>query len=411
VINGPNSYAKIITATTTLTGLGLGSYYVRADSASAPDSIVGSVIDTATVTGTPALLQTHDTTRVTVTYATERHLGGLWVAANNQHSISEFPSAGLHVSDTLVVGDSIGALPGHPSGIAFDSAGNLWVSSYSSDTILMWTAANRATGGQTPDRIIGVAPQGGKAENLAFDKHGNLWIAYCSSGSLAALSPAQLSVSASGVAPSISITATDMSCAWATAFDSTGNLWVADPVSNLLIEFSKAQLGTSGVQMPPVEISDNGTGSVGAPHGLGFDATGTLWVADLGDTINAFSSSELAASGSPTPQTTVVVNGAGELFGAAFDRRGTLWLSDDDFDQLLGMTTAQLTAGGAQTPAVFAVLPNNTGGWSPEQLAFDPMATSPFAPARIRPHPVGASRIPAHPAHPNANRLNRAVGR
>ena len=59
VISGPNGYTKTITSTQTITGLALGSYVIGADSVVTPDSVVGSIVDTGVVTGSPqASLQT-----------------------------------------------------------------------------------------------------------------------------------------------------------------------------------------------------------------------------------------------------------------------------------------------------------------------------------------------------------------
>jgi sugar lactone lactonase YvrE len=395
-ISGPKSYSKSISSTTTLTGLVAGNYTIVADSAMGPDSIVGTVIDTGSVSGSPAAVVSHDTVHVTITYANKRRIGGVWIAPNDPVSTAEFSTKGLYATDTLVAGDTIGGLPGSPAGVALDASANMWMSSYNSDSILMWTPASRAAGTQAADRGIGIAPTGGRAENIAFDSHGNLWITYCSSGSIVALSAAQQAASAGQVTPSVKVTATDLACAWAIAFDANGNAWVADPNNNLVMEFTTAQLSAGGAQTPAVEISDDGSGSLDGPFGLAFDAHGTLWVANGSDSVSGFLSNQLSASGSPHPGTRIQVDSASFVDGAAFDDRGTLWLADCDNDRLLALTSAQLSTGGSLTPSVMAQLPATTTGWCPEQIAFDPMATSPLlGPQRVRHGGAAMIRIAA----------------
>jgi hypothetical protein len=61
-------------------------------------------------------------------------------------------------------------------------------------------------------------------------------------------------------------------------------------------------------------------GSLSAPSGLAFDASGDLWVAnDISRTVVEFGASQLAASGAPTPIVTLSGSALSAPRGLAFD--------------------------------------------------------------------------------------------
>jgi sugar lactone lactonase YvrE len=401
-IAGPKGYTTTITASTTLTGLAMGTYTFTADSAVGPDSIVGTVLDTAAVAGSPATLSTHDTAHVTVTYAAKRHIGGIWVAPNRVSILAVYSSSQLHASDTLVAGDTISGFAGGPAGLAIDGAGNMWEAAFNSTSINMWTAAQRASGAQTPTVTL-IDPALGSPENLTFDSNGNLWLADCG-GSIVAFSAAQQAASNAGVTPAITMTSGAFQCPWSIAFDASGNAWVADLGAQALLQFTAAQVAAGGSQTPGVTIT---SGASFSPFGVSFDANGTLWT-DFGNSVAGYAANQLTATGSPTPQWLVTITGGGQLFGQAFDHRGTLWVSDVGNEALLGLTSAQLTAGGAQVPAVTLQLPASQT-WQPEQPVFDSFTATTLSASRVRPttKPL-AHQMRARHAYVNPN-LERAL--
>jgi hypothetical protein len=110
------------------------------------------------------------------------------------------------------------------------------------------------------------------------------------------------------------------------AFDPAGDLWVANENSSNLVEFTRSQFRTPNAG-PSVTISST-TGAFVNPFGMAFDRGGNL----LGGWGNAegrvfeYTREQLAASGSPTPQTTIS-DFRGPLLGDGFDASGDLWVT------------------------------------------------------------------------------------
>jgi sugar lactone lactonase YvrE len=381
VITGPKSYSKTITATQTLTGLALGSYTIVADSAVGPDAVVGTNVDTGTVTGSPSIVVNATTSTVTVSYAMKRHVGGMWIANNDTQTIPELASSQLRSSGTAVPAETLGTHLSAPAGLAIDASGNMWESSWQKDSLVMYSPAARNAGaGAAPTTAI-MSTALSSAENLAFDAHGNLWVANCG-GTIVEYTPAQLTAGGTQV-PAITISATTLTCPWSIAFDSSGNAWVADLHHTHLVEFSAAQLATGGV-LTPVDTIGATAGSLASPDGVAFDASGNLWVSNGGNnkTVVEFTPAQLAAGGAPAPTVIVTLPANTSLFGIAFDNRGTLWASSVSNHIMYGLTRAQLAATGSPTPAVADTV--SLSSFGPEQPVFDAFATaSVVATARI----------------------------
>jgi sugar lactone lactonase YvrE len=409
-ITGPNAYNKTIGTTQTLSGLALGSYTVVADSAVGPDSIVGTLTDTGAVTGSPATVVAGAAANVTVTYALEHRVGGLWVA-NNNGTLPELASNQLRHSGKPVPAETLATAVSGPGGLALDASGNMWVSNFSRDTLLMYTPAARNAGGATPpSRVLQstvLKGSGAGAAQLAFDANGNLWVPSCSGGILVEFTAAQLAAGGTQT-PFVTITGGGIvKCPFSLAFDGHGNVWVADAQRSHIVEYSAAQLAAGGTPTPVDTIGAN-SGSLHGPTGLAFDASGNLWVSNIPPTnsVVEYTPAQLAAGGAPPPQVIITMPSGAYPFGIAFDKRGTLWVSDNNHGVMYGLTSAQLTATGAPTPAIADTV-SVMSGFFPEQPLFDPYATavgvstarvrSPAAPlARVR-HTNTSPRRHANP--------------
>jgi len=150
---------------------------------------------------------------------------------------------------------------------------------------------------------------------------------------------------------------------WCVAFDSSGNLWVLDGVNYRILQFkppfangmnASLVIGqpnfTSGLPSGPPwahGLSTSNSGLFG-PGQIAFDASGDLWVADLGNNrVLEFEppfTNGMAAS-LVIGQTNFVSYGGGTTastfggpFGVAFDSAGNLWVADEGNSRVLQFT-------------------------------------------------------------------------
>lgn len=249
-------------------------------------------------------------------------------------------------------------------GIALDAGGNLWVTDPFHNTVVEYTVSQQGkSGSPTPNVTLTANGTGSLVgpEALAFDGSGNLWVANSAAAgtganTLVEFRTGQLAASGSPTpAVRLSANAGSINNPHGIAFDSSGNLWIAD--SGTVVEFSASQLAASGSPAPPVTLSDDGLGSLNGPEGLTFDGKGNLWVTDFfANTVVGFSSSQLGSTGSPTPA--VILRSGDESAlnnpcGLAFDGQGNLWVSNLTTSWLLKYAAKELTSPSSPKPIVF----------------------------------------------------------
>ena len=221
--------------------------------------------------------------------------GNLWVADSDNSRILEFKppfytgeSASIVIGQTSFTSGSFGTTAStlnSPEGIAFDSAGNLWVADSGNNRILEFTANNLITGASATNVIgqtsFNLGSSGTTAntlhypEGIAFGSAGNLWVADLGNNRVLEFSAGNLITGASATnvigqtsftSGSFGTTANTLNSPVGIAFDSAGNLWVADVENNRVIEFTNTIIqnnggsnGNTGGGGPPpvVTIEDN----------------------------------------------------------------------------------------------------------------------------------------------------------
>jgi sugar lactone lactonase YvrE len=211
-----------------------------------------------------------------------------------------------------------------PDRLAFDAAGNLYVSNLSGSRVDKVTPA-----GAVSTFVSGVSSPRG----LAFDGVGNLYVAVEGAGTVEEVTPAG----------TVSTFATGLTSPIGLAFDRAGNLYVAEET-----------LGAVAKVTPAGVVSTFATG-FDRPTGLAFDSAGKLYVANFG----GVTVSKVAPDGSVSTFAT----GLSSPEGLAFDPAGNLYVANEG-----GNTVSIITPAGQVSP--YAI-----GFNGPVDLAFDPAGT------------------------------------
>jgi sugar lactone lactonase YvrE len=385
-LTGPAGYHQSVSATATLTGLAVGSYTVTAEPATVSNPLVATVYDGA-VTGASVAVSTGGTATASVSYAVRPGSGALWVVANGTatatvagYSVSQLAASTTAAAATVV---ATGTATAVLFGAAFDASGNLWVTDEGDNAVVEF-ASSQLAASDTPTPAATLSTNGNslnKPTGLTFDASGNLWVANygnntvveCAASQLAAL---QLVASAPATpSATLSATAGSLNLPAGLAFDAAGNLWVAN-ASNSIVEYPASLLGITGSPAPTVTLTG---GILSNPAGLAFDAGGNLWVANEGtNRVLEFTPTDLADGGTADPLGVVLApDAAGSLnapVGLAFDASGDLWVSNFGMngtgDTVVEFAANQLVVTQAPPTPVVTVSGSSVSG--PAALAFDP---------------------------------------
>jgi hypothetical protein len=164
----------------------------------------------------------------------------------------------------------------NPSGLAFDSFGDLWVASEANDEVLMFLPAHLGASYAgaadvvlTADDGVGATPSPYTSPiQLAFDKAGDLWVGYI--GDVVTFTRAQQLASSHVTAPRA--LAGVAARAGAFAFDESGGLWLDGPAVGQFQRFPAAALMTGGAVTPDIVITSS---ELGGAESLVFDPAPT----------------------------------------------------------------------------------------------------------------------------------------
>jgi sugar lactone lactonase YvrE len=405
-VSGPNSYAKVLSATTTLSGLTTGSYTVTAAKEATTATIV-SILYTPTITGSPAPVSANVTVEVKVSYGQAPGSGNLWVAnGTTNYAVVAFGSSQLNASGSPAPAISIlpnGGSLVTPTATAFDTSGRMWVLNASSNSLVGYNPGQIGTSGSpSPAITISSNAQGSLAApfGMAFDAAGYLWITNIDSGTVVAYSPQQLQASGAP-APAIILKSTmPFYVPEGIAFDAHGNLWVsswthiissADTVQGNIQEFTTAQISKGGAQTPTITLSGLGVLYISS---IAFDVSGNLWLSNDADTIAEYTAAQLAVGGTrQIPNVVIKTDTAKKCIfpnqgvppppycngpdGLAFDNSGNLWVANGvattGTETIVEYTANQLITSVSPTPAV-SLTTNGTSISGSVGLTFYPHA-------------------------------------
>ena len=293
-------------------------------------------------------------------------LEGLWTGSAGSSAILRLAPGQLVLSGDLEPASTLttpSTLLSTLFGIAFDSGGTLWVSSADYSALLAFSPASLARRGTVPATTV-IAQHRGSLNaptGLAFDRVQRLWVANHENGTLVRYDPEQLAVSG---APAPAVVVSGLGHPTALAFDASGSLWVTDNLAATVSGYRPEQLTASGSPAPAVVLSAV-AGSLLQPAGLAFDASGNLWIANIGGaTLVAFTPAQLATTGSPVPAVVLRTRSSavGVPLGLAFDGGGGLWVSGAP-GNLVRFARNDLVTGEPE-PSVRIGLPDHSGLWN-----------------------------------------------
>jgi hypothetical protein len=249
-----------------------------------------------------------------------------------------------------------------PSGLTFDSSGDLWVANNSNDNnVVEYSKAELSS--PSPAPTVTISQSGSGAMGLAFDPSGDLWVTK-DNFTAVEFTRAQLAKSGSPV-PQVTITNINQ-CS--VVFDPSGDLWEGS-FGDVVTDFTRAQLARSGSPTPQVTVT---SGSLNMPCRPTFDAVGNMWAANyMADTLVEFTKSQLVKSGSPTPPVIVSSDYLANPGDVSFDAAGDLWVPSAQDEAVVEFTRPQLAKSGAPTPARTVFGPATGLSW-PWAVAVEP---------------------------------------
>jgi sugar lactone lactonase YvrE len=230
--------------------------------------------------------------------------GNVYVADGANNTIRKITSAGV-VTTLAGQAGSFGSADGtgtaaqfyNPSGVAVDGAGNVYVADYANHTIRKITSAGVVT------TLAGLAGSPGNADGtgsaarfnipsgVAVDSAGNLYVAEFGNSTIRKVTPAGVVTTVAGLAGSLgSADGTGSAARFynpsGVAVDTNGSVYVADYGNHTIRKITSAGVVTTLAGLAGSPGSADGTGSAArfnVPTGVAVDSAGNVYVADSGN--------------------------------------------------------------------------------------------------------------------------------
>jgi outer membrane protein assembly factor BamB len=230
--------------------------------------------------------------------------GNVYVADRDNHTIRKVTAAGVVTTLAGLAGSS-GTADGTgsaarfylPSGVAVDSAGNVYVGDTPNCTIRKVTPAGAVT---TLAGLAGTGSNSGSTDGqgsaarfyeprgVAVDSAGNVYVADSRNDTIRKVTPTGVVTTLAGLAGSLGSAdgtggAARFSRPFGVAVDSAGNVYVADTDNATIRKVTPTGVVTTLAGLAGSGGSADGTGSAarfGGPTGVALDNTGNIYVAD-----------------------------------------------------------------------------------------------------------------------------------
>ncbi|MEO5993724.1 MAG: NHL repeat-containing protein, partial [Arthrobacter sp.] len=227
--------------------------------------------------------------------------GNVYVADTNNNTVRKITAAGV-VTTLAGTAGSAGSGDGngsaarfdYPSGVAVDSAGNVYVADAGNATIRQISPSGAVTTPAGSAGSVGSVDGTGSAarfnypSGLAVDGSGNLYVAEVGNSTLRKITPAWQVTTLAGTAGNRgSADGTGSSATFNSpsglAVDGAGNVYVADTGNHLIRKVTGAGVVTTLAGTAGINGVNDGTGSVvrfNLPHGVAVSGSGSVYVAD-----------------------------------------------------------------------------------------------------------------------------------
>jgi serine/threonine protein kinase, bacterial len=265
-----------------------------------------------------------------------------------------------------------------PAGVAVDSSGNVYVAEYQNNDIRKITPegvvtlfAGSSTAAQGNANGTGSAASFWNPTGVAVDSAGNVYVADESNNEIRKITPAGavslFAGSATGVAGNANGTgqAASFSAPNGIAIDSSGNLWVTDSANNTIREITTpgAVVSTPYGSGTAGRTNANGTSAeFNTPTAIGVDpVSGNLFVADMANNeireidvtttaVSLFAGSSTGVAGSSNSGTGTFNHPS----GIAIDSAGNLYVADTNNSLIRMITPAKVVTTYAGSSAGYA---------------------------------------------------------
>jgi len=292
--------------------------------------------------------------------------GNVYVADNDNHTIRKVTSAGVVTTLAGSAGNS-GSTDGtgsaarfcYPSGVAVDSAGNVYVADCINHTIRKVTSAGMVTTIAGSARNSGSTDGTGSAarfrypNGVAVDSAGNVYVGDAGNYTIRKVTSAGVVTTIAGSAGNSGSTDGTGSAArfdypCGVAVDSAGNVYVADNSGHTIRKVTSAGVVTTLAGSAGRSGSTDGTGSDARfryPNGVAVDGAGNVYVGDTGnDTIRKVTSAGVVTTIAGSAGRSGSIDGTGSdarfnsPHGVVVDSAGNVYVGDTGNDTIRKMT-------------------------------------------------------------------------
>ena len=296
--------------------------------------------------------------------------GNVYVADTDNSTIRKITSAGVVTTFAGTAGSTgsadgtgVAAQFNYPSGVAVDSAGNVYVADTDNSTIRKITSAGVVTTFAGTAGLTGTADGTGAAARfnyppgVAVDSSGNVYVADYST--IRKITSGGVVTTLAGTADSPGSTdgtgaAAQFNTPNGVAVDSAGNVYVADTDNSTIRKITSAGVVTTFAGTAGSTGSADGTGVAAQfnyPSDVAVDSAGNVYVADTNNsTIRKITSAGVVTTIAGTAGSTGSTDGTGAAAqfntpnGVAVDSAGNVYVADTN-----NSTIRKITSGGVVT--------------------------------------------------------------